>query len=105
MRKARKHCTAEEKVAIRRRHLVDKEPVSKFCDELAPQPTVETRDRPALFKKLGAERRAPRTDRPLTPGSAGARSNATGPLLPVEIGRPLKREGKPRKRRLAKSLR
>ena len=43
MRKARKHYTAEEKVAIRRRHLVDKEPISKFCDELAPQPTVETR--------------------------------------------------------------
>ena len=35
MRKARKHYTAEEKVALLRRHLVDKEPVSKLCDELA----------------------------------------------------------------------
>ncbi len=40
MKKARKHYTAEEKVAILRRHLVDNEPVSKLCDELALQPTV-----------------------------------------------------------------
>ncbi len=33
MRKARKHYTAEEKVATLRRHLMDKEPVSKLCDE------------------------------------------------------------------------
>ncbi len=38
MRKVRKHYTAEEKVAVLRRHLVDKEPVSKLCDELALQP-------------------------------------------------------------------
>ena len=35
MRKARKHYTAEEKVTILRRHLVEKEPVSKLRDELA----------------------------------------------------------------------
>ena len=40
MKKARKHYTAEEMVAILRRHLVDKEPVSKLCDEWALQPTV-----------------------------------------------------------------
>ena len=40
MRKAREHYTAQEKVAIVRRHLVDKEPVSKLCDELALPPTV-----------------------------------------------------------------
>ena len=40
MRKQRKHYTAEEKVAILRRHLVENEPVSQLCDELAPQPTV-----------------------------------------------------------------
>ena len=38
MRRARKHYTAEEKVAILRRHLVDNEPVSKLCDESALQP-------------------------------------------------------------------
>ncbi len=40
MKKTRRHYTAQEKVAILRRHLVDKEPVSKLCDELALQPTV-----------------------------------------------------------------
>ena len=34
MRKERKHYTAEEKVAILRRHLLDKVPVSDLCEEL-----------------------------------------------------------------------
>jgi len=34
MRKERKHFTPEEKVAILRRHLVDKVPVSELCEEL-----------------------------------------------------------------------
>ena len=33
MKKQRKHYTAEEKVAILRRHLLDQEPVSKLGDE------------------------------------------------------------------------
>ncbi len=33
MKKQRKHYTPEEKVAILRRHLLDKEPISKLCDE------------------------------------------------------------------------
>ena len=40
MRKQRKHYTAEEKVVVLRRHLVENEPVSQLCDELALQPTV-----------------------------------------------------------------
>jgi transposase len=40
MRKERKHYTAEEKVAILRRHLLDKVPVSDLCEELGLQPTV-----------------------------------------------------------------
>jgi transposase-like protein len=36
----RKHYTAEEKVAILRRHLLEKEPISKLCDEVGLQPTV-----------------------------------------------------------------
>jgi len=40
MRKGRKHYTGEEKVAILRRHLLDKVPVSDLCDELGLQPTV-----------------------------------------------------------------
>ena len=40
MRKERKHFTVEEKVAILRRHLVDKVPVSELCEELSLRPTV-----------------------------------------------------------------
>jgi transposase-like protein len=40
MKKQRKHYTPEEKVGIPRRHLLEKEPISKLCDELGLQPTV-----------------------------------------------------------------
>jgi hypothetical protein len=40
MKKQRKHYTPEEKVAVLRRHSLDKEPISKLCDELGVQPTV-----------------------------------------------------------------
>jgi transposase len=40
MRKERKHYTAEEKVAILRRHLFDKVPISDLCEEHGLQPTV-----------------------------------------------------------------
>jgi transposase-like protein len=43
MKKERKHYTAEEKVAILRRHLLDKVAVSDLCEELALQPTVRGR--------------------------------------------------------------
>ena len=54
MRKARKHYTAEEKVAILRQHLADKEPVSKLCDELALQPTVSCRRQKEFFENGAA---------------------------------------------------
>ena len=44
MRKERKHYTGGEKVAILRRHLLDKVPVSDLCDELGLQPTVSAPD-------------------------------------------------------------
>jgi len=40
MRKERKHYTAEENVAILRRHLLDKVPVSDLCEELGLRPAV-----------------------------------------------------------------
>jgi transposase len=40
MSRKRKHYTPEEKVAILRRHLVEKVPVSDLCDELGLNPTV-----------------------------------------------------------------
>jgi transposase len=50
MRKERKHCTSEEKVAILRRHLLDKVPVSDLCEELGLQPTVFYRWQKEFFE-------------------------------------------------------
>jgi len=50
MRKERKHFTPEEKVAILRRHLVDKVPVSELCEELGLWPTVLYRWQKELFE-------------------------------------------------------
>ena len=38
--KERRHFTGQEKVAILRRHLVEKVPVSQLCDEHRLQPTL-----------------------------------------------------------------
>ena len=38
MRKERKHYTSEEKVAILRRHLLEKVPVFDLCEEVGLQP-------------------------------------------------------------------
>jgi transposase len=54
MKKQRKHYTPEEKVAILRRHLVDKEPVSKLCDEVGLQPTVFYRWQKEFFENGAA---------------------------------------------------
>ena len=40
MKKERKHYTADEKVVILRRHLLDKAAVSNLCEELDLRPTV-----------------------------------------------------------------
>ncbi len=40
MRRPRKNYTADEKVAILKRHLVEKTPVSDLCDQLGLNPTV-----------------------------------------------------------------
>ena len=45
MKKERKHYSAEEKVAILRRHLLDRVPVSDLCEELGLRPTVFTAGR------------------------------------------------------------
>ena len=50
MKKQRKHYTPHEKVAILRRHLLDKEPISKLCDELGLQPTVFYRWQKEFFE-------------------------------------------------------
>jgi transposase-like protein len=50
MRKERTHYTAEEKVAILRRHLFDKVPVSNLCEENGLQPTVFYRWQKEFFE-------------------------------------------------------
>ena len=54
MKKPRKHYTGEEKVAILRRHLLEKEPISKLCDELELQPTVFYRWQKEFFENGAA---------------------------------------------------
>jgi transposase len=54
MKKTRKHYTAEEKVAILRRHLLEQEPISKLCDELGLQPTVFYRWQKEFFENGAA---------------------------------------------------
>ena len=54
MRKERKHYTVEQKVAILRRHLLDKVPVSDLCEELGLQPTVFYRWQKEFFENGAA---------------------------------------------------
>src|SRR6266849_10014813 len=54
MRNERKHYTAEEKVAILRRHLLDKVPVSDLCEELGLRPTVFYRWQKECFENGAA---------------------------------------------------
>jgi transposase-like protein len=50
MKNDRKHYTASEKVAILKRHLVDKVPVSQLCEEKGLQPTIFYRWQKELFE-------------------------------------------------------
>src|ERR1700728_2409126 len=50
MKKERKHYTAEEKVAVLRRQLLDKVPVSDLCEEHGLQPTVLYRWQKEFFE-------------------------------------------------------
>jgi transposase len=59
MKRERKHYTAEEKVAILRRHLLDKVAVSDLCEELGLQPTVFYRWQKELFENGAAAFQTP----------------------------------------------
>ena len=61
MKKQRKQYAPEEKVAILRRHLLEKEPISKLCDEVGLQPTVVYRRQKEFFENGAAafEQRRP----------------------------------------------
>ncbi len=66
MRKPRKNYTAEEKVAILKRHLVEKTPVSDLCDELGLNPNVFYNWQKLFFENGAAafaRTRKPKVDR------------------------------------------
>ena len=65
MKQKRKQYTPEEKVAILRRHLVDKVSVSDLCEEYGLQPTVFYRWQKAFFEN-GAQAFAKSGDRQTT---------------------------------------
>ena len=54
MKKLRKQYTPEEKVAILRRHLLEKEPISKLWHERGLQPTVFYRWQNEFFENGAA---------------------------------------------------
>jgi transposase len=54
MKKQRKHYTPEEKVAILRRHLLEKMPISELCDKQGLQPTVFYRWQKEFFENGAA---------------------------------------------------
>lgn len=60
MSKERRHFTGQEKMAILRRHLVERVPVSQLCDENRLQPTVFYRWQKDLFENGAAVFDAPR---------------------------------------------
>ena len=51
MTKKRKQYSAQEKVVILRKHLLDKIPISELCDEYGLQPTVFYRWQKQLFEQ------------------------------------------------------
>ena len=63
-RKRRKHYSASEKVVILRRHLLEKEPVSKLCDELGIRPTQFYRWQKEFFENGAAAFERPRKGSP-----------------------------------------
>ena len=70
MRKERKHFSPEEKVAILKRHLVDKVPVSELREELGLRPTVFYRWQKELFEKRSRRFSVARASPPPSGGEA-----------------------------------
>jgi transposase-like protein len=93
MKKQRRHYTPEEKVAALRRHLLEKEPISKLCDELGLQPTVFYRWQKEFFENGAAafeQKRLCTSENPILGGAGGQRH----PVAVLYIGpRPRRRQG------------
>ena len=79
MSNERKHHTPEEKVAILRRHLVDRVPVSTLCDEYQLHPTVFYRWLKQFFEN-GAAASRQRPAPSIGPRRSASRSWRKGPV-------------------------
>src|SRR5215471_6788241 len=63
-KRSRRQFTTEQKVALLQRHLVDKEPVSKICDENQLQPSVFYQWMRQVLGNLGAALGPPVSNEP-----------------------------------------
>ncbi len=63
-KRSRRHYTTEQKVAILKRHMVDKVPVSELCNELGLQPSVFYQWQRQALENLAAALTSPATEGP-----------------------------------------
>jgi transposase-like protein len=63
-KRSRRHFTTEQKVAILKRHMVDKVPVSDLCNELGLQPSVFYQWQRQALENLAGAFSAPADDGP-----------------------------------------
>jgi transposase len=63
-KRSRRHFTTEQKVALLKRHLVDKVPVSDLCDKEELQPSVFYQWQRQLFENLTAAFTTPASEGP-----------------------------------------
>ena len=63
-KRSRRHFTTEQKVALLKRHLVDKVPVSDLCDEEELQPSVFYQWQRQLFENLAGAFTTPADEGP-----------------------------------------
>ena len=59
MKKERRHWTADEKVKLLRRHLIENIPISKICEEASLAPSLFHRWQEQLFQNAGGNRSTP----------------------------------------------
>jgi transposase-like protein len=63
-KRSRRHFTTEQKVAILKRHMVDKVPVSDLCNELGLQPSVFYQWQRQVFENMAGAFSTPADDSP-----------------------------------------
>jgi transposase len=63
-KRSRRHFTTEQKVALLKRHLVDKVPVSDLCDKEELQPSVFYQWQRQLFENLAGAFATPASEGP-----------------------------------------